>query len=182
MNKKIYIFILSVFLGACTSNTILKKPENLIPKEQMVDLLTDIFLANGGDNIKNLNLQRNVNYFPLIFDKYQIDTIQFKESNYYYTSRIDDYDEILGEVDKHLKALRKQLEFEVKMKDSIKALKRDSIKAYKAFERDSIKTYDSLRIERVRKSRENVIKRRRIKEDSIRALKRDSIKKSQKML
>ena len=182
MNKKIYIFILSVFLGACTSNTILKKPENLIPKEQMVDLLTDIFLANGGDNIKNLNLQRNVNYFPLIFDKYQIDTIQFKESNYYYTSRIDDYDEILGEVDKRLKALRKQLEFEVKMKDSIKALKRDSIKAYKAFERDSIKTYDSLRIERVRKSRENVIKRRRIKEDSIRALKRDSIKKSQKML
>ena len=182
MNKKIYIFILSVFLGACTSNTILKKPENLIPKEQMVDLLTDIFLANGGDNIKNLNLQRNVNYFPLIFDKYQIDTIQFKESNYYYTSKIDDYDEILGEVDKRLKALRKQLEFEVKMKDSIKALKRDSIKAYKAFERDSIKTYDSLRIERVRKSRENVIKRRRIKEDSIRALKRDSIKKSQKML
>jgi len=141
MNKKIYIFILSVFFGACTSNTILKKPENLIPKEQMVDLLTDIFLANGGDNIKNLNLQRNVNYFPLIFDKYQIDTIQFKESNYYYTSRIDDYDEILGEVDKRLKALRKQLEDEVNIKDSIKALKRDSIK----------------------KSKKNVVKRKLIK-------------------
>ncbi len=128
MNKFFNILILSVFLGACTSNTIIKKPKNLIPKEQMVDLLTDIFLADGGDNIKNVNLQRNVNYFPLVFEKYQIDTIRFKESNYYYTSRIDDYDEILGEVDTRLKALKSNYDAEIKIIDSLDRVKRDSIR------------------------------------------------------
>lgn len=131
MNKFIYIAIFSVFLGACTSNTIIKKPKNLIPKEQMVDLLTDIFLANGGDNIKNLNLQRNVNYFPLVFEKYQIDTIRFKESNYYYTSKIDDYDEILEKVDMRLKSLKQKYSTEIKIADSLSRMKKDSLKNLK---------------------------------------------------
>lgn len=128
MNKLIYIIILNLFFGACTSNTIIKKPENLIPKEQMVDLLTDIFLANGGDNIKNINLQRNANYFPFVFDKYQIDTTRFKESNYYYTSRIDDYDEILEKVDTRLKALKEKYDNEIKLTDSIERVKKDSLR------------------------------------------------------
>jgi len=128
MNKYTYIFIFSIFLMACTSNTIIKKPENLIPKEQMVDLLTDIFIADGGDNIKNLNLQRNVNYFPFVFEKYQIDTTRFKESNYYYTSRIDDYDEILGKVDTRLKAFKKLYDDEIKSIDSLDRIKKDSLR------------------------------------------------------
>lgn len=139
MNKFFIIVILSVFLGACTSNTIIKKPKNLIPKEQMVDLLTDIFLANGGDNIKNINLERNVNYFPLVFEKHQIDTIRFKESNYYYTSRIDDYDEILGNVDKRLKALKNQYDDEIKIVDSLSRVKRDSLNiSRKRFQKEKL--------------------------------------------
>ena len=128
MNKVFYILFLSIFFGACTSNTIIKKPKDLIPKKQMVDLLTDLFLANGGDNIKNINLQRNINYFPLVFEKHQIDTTRFKESNYYYTSTIDGYDEILGDVDKRLKALKKQYDDENKLKDSLKRKRRDSLR------------------------------------------------------
>jgi len=128
MNKFIYIAFLGFFLGACTSNTIIKKPKNLMPKEKMVDLLTDIFIADGGDHIKNLNLQRNVNYFPVIFEKHQIDTIRFKESNYYYTSRIDDYDEILRKVDTRLKALKQQYDTEVRANDSIARAKKDSLR------------------------------------------------------
>jgi len=125
MNKFIYIVILSVFLGSCNSNTIIKKPENLIPKDQMVDLLTDLYLAIGGEHIKNINLQRNVNYFPVIFEKYQIDSTQFKESNYYYTSRVDDYDEILAKVEKRLKTLKEKYDGERKKRDSLKI---DSLK------------------------------------------------------
>ena len=128
MNKNIYIVILSLFLYSCTSNTIIKKPDDIIPKEQMVDLLTDMFIAKGGDNIKNINLQRSVNYFPFVFEKYQIDTVRFKESNYYYTSRIDDYDDILGKVDVRLKALKKQYEDENDLNDSLARFKKDSIK------------------------------------------------------
>lgn len=97
----------------------------------MVDLLTEMLLASGAKNIKNLNLQRNVNYFPIVFKKYNIDSSRFKESNYYYTSRIDDYDEILGKVDERLKMLKQQYNQEYKIRDSIKRVQRDSLRNIK---------------------------------------------------
>lgn len=105
---------------ACTSNTIIKKPDNLIPKNQMVDLITDMLIAAGAENIKNENLERNVNYFPLVFEKYGIDSTRFSESNYYYTSQIDDYEEILKRVDERLKTLKEKFDNEIKLQDSLK--------------------------------------------------------------
>jgi predicted ribosome quality control (RQC) complex YloA/Tae2 family protein len=104
----------------CTSNTIVKKPDNLIPKNEMVDILTDMFIANGGEHIKNIHQKRNVNYFPLIFEKYQIDSTQFKESNFYYISKIDDYDEILKKVEARLEKLKEENELTLKNLDSLK--------------------------------------------------------------
>lgn len=120
MNKIFYIIFLSFIFINCTSNTIIKKPDNLISKEDMVDLLTDMYLANGATNIKSIQQERNPNYFPLVYEKHQIDSTRFKESNFYYTSRIDDYDEILNKVDVRLKALRKKYEKEREVQDSIK--------------------------------------------------------------
>lgn len=125
MKKFSYFFFLSVFLMACTSNTIMKKPDDLIPKNQMVDLLTDMLIASGAENIKNADLERNVNYFPLVFEKYGIDSTRFKESNFYYTSQIDDFEKILKKVDERLKAMKEKIDGEIKLQDS---LKNDSLK------------------------------------------------------
>jgi hypothetical protein len=142
LKKFTYIVLVSIFFGACTSNTIIKKPKDLIPKDQMVDLLTEMLIASGGENIKNLNLQRKVNYFPLVFEKYDIDSTRFKESNYYYTSRIDDYDEILGKVDARLKALEKRYKEERKISDSIKRMQRDSLRLNKKVIRERRPDFD----------------------------------------
>lgn len=125
MKKISYIIFLGIFFMGCTSNTIIKKPDHLIPKDQMVDLLTDLLIASGAENIKNIDLERNVNYFPLVFEKYGIDSTRFKESNYYYTSKIDDHEEILKKVDERLKAMKKELDDEIKLRDSLKT---DSLK------------------------------------------------------
>lgn len=124
MSKFFYITLLGLFLINCTSNTIIKKPDNLVPKDEMVNILTDMFLASGGENIKNLQLQRKVNYFPLVYEKYQIDSTRFKESNFYYVSRIDDYQEIIDKVDKKLKELRALNQEEMEARDSIKKMER----------------------------------------------------------
>ncbi len=131
MNKFIYIVLISFLLLNCTSNTILKKPDNLIPKDQMVDLLTDLFIAMNAQTTKNIDLKRNVNYFPLVFEKYKIDSTQFKESNYYYTSKVDDYDDILNDVQVRLETLNEVYKKEKKLKDSIETVTKkieDSIK------------------------------------------------------
>jgi len=124
MNKFFHILLLGLFLINCTSNTIIKKPDNLVSKDEMANILTDMFLASGGENIKNIQLQRKVNYFPLVYEKHQIDSTRFKESNFYYVSRIDDYQEILKKVEKKLKELKKLNQEEIDIRDSIKKIDR----------------------------------------------------------
>ncbi|MDP6922907.1 MAG: DUF4296 domain-containing protein [Lutibacter sp.] len=124
---KIALVVLALFLVHCTSNTIMKAPENLIPKEQMVLVLTDLLLASGGHQIKNVNLKRNVNYSPLVFDKYGIDSTRFKESNLFYASRIDEYQEILSRVNDTLLAMKDQVETAIAKTDSIRRIKDDSL-------------------------------------------------------
>ncbi len=63
--KSFYTFILMLFLFACKENVNYKKPENLISKSQMTDMLFDMHLVVGTSNVKNLNLEKNRNYMSL---------------------------------------------------------------------------------------------------------------------
>ncbi len=149
MNKYIYILFISFLIFSCTSNTILKKPDNLIPEDQMVDLLTDLMLAVNAETTKNLDLKRKVNYHPLVFEKYNIDSTQFKESNFYYTSRVDDYDVILLKVEERLKALNKKFETLKREEDSI-------AQAIKNLEKKSIDSINKIKRRRVEPYKENL--------------------------
>ncbi len=149
MNKYLYILFISFFMFSCTSNTILKKPDNLIPEDQMVDLLTDLLLAVNAETTKNLDLKRKVDYHPLVFEKYNIDSTQFKESNFYYTSRVDDYDVILSKVEERLKTLNKKFETLKREEDSI-------AQAIKNLEKKSIDSINKIKRRRVEPIKENL--------------------------
>lgn len=127
MKKVLYILVF-IFLSSCTSNTIYKKPENLIPKDTMVALLSDMYIALSAKNIKNKIQQRQVNYLPFVYDKYKIDSARFKESNVYYTSVIEQYNEILLEVKDNIDKQHKKYSEELKIQDSIKNLDKKKIK------------------------------------------------------
>ena len=129
------IFIAAVIFG-CTSNTILKKPDDLISKEQMVDLLTEMYIAVSAENILNINDKISINYFQLIYDKYQIDSTQFKRSSFYYSSKIDEYDNILEQVEKNIKDLNTKYSVQIAKIDSINRAKKDSLREIR---KDSLK-------------------------------------------
>jgi len=117
--KNISLLFGVLFMVSCTSNTIYKKPKDLIPKDTMVLLLTDLFIANTAYSYKNRGLRKKTNYMPLLYNKYKIDSVRFLESNLYYTSIIDEYDEIYKEVKSNLTALKITLEKELKITDSL---------------------------------------------------------------
>ena len=94
MKKQIVFVFVVMFLYNCTSNTIYKKPTDLIPKDTMAILIHEMIIAASAKNIKTINLQRKINYFPFVYDRFKIDSTRFMKSSLYYTSRIDDYDEI----------------------------------------------------------------------------------------
>jgi len=123
MNKIIF-FLAILLLFSCTSNTIYKAPKDLIPKDTMVALISDMIIATSAKLRKNIELERNVNYMPLVYEKYKIDSTRFKESNIYYLSKIDAYEEIFKEVQHKLKGIQQKYRKEKRIKDSILKLER----------------------------------------------------------
>lgn len=137
MKNSILIFLFSCLLS-CTSNTIFDKPDDLIPKEKMAELLTDLYLASSSKSYRNKLDERNIDYTFLIYEKYGIDSTRFRKSNFYYTTRIDEYEKIYFEVEKNIRALNENFKAIKKIKDSIKIdsfqrvrRKKDSIKKAK---------------------------------------------------
>lgn len=145
MMKNSLLVLLIACMISCTSNTIYKKPSDLIPKDSMVLLISDLYLASSSKVYKNKFKERNIDYTFLVFEKYGIDSSRFKSSNHYYTTKIDDYEKIYKEVEQKLKGLNNQYKTIKKKKDSIKT---DSVIRLR-FVKDSIKKAkkDSLRIQ-----------------------------------
>ncbi|CAL2103993.1 conserved protein of unknown function [Tenacibaculum sp. 190130A14a] len=124
-----FLLTLVIVLSSCTSNTVYEKPDNLIPKDSMVALLTDMYVASSAKNRKNKFLKREKNYVKLVYEKYKIDSTRFDESNTYYTSKIEDYTDMLKEVKKRIDSLFDTYENELSMQDSIlKQKRRDTLK------------------------------------------------------
>jgi protein-tyrosine-phosphatase len=82
----------------------------------MIDLLYDMHLAVGTSNLRNKNLEKDRNYMSLVYEKYNIDSTRFAISNIYYTSRVDEYEEMFEEVERRLEELHEMYESE---RDSI---------------------------------------------------------------
>ncbi len=115
--KKLIFFLGIILLTSCTSKTILEKPKDLIPKDTMVLLLTDLYIAKSAYVEKNLNNERKINYTSLVYNKYRIDSTRFISSNYYYTSKLEDYDLIFKEVKVKLTHKKNELEKKVDADD-----------------------------------------------------------------
>ncbi len=105
-----HIFYITVFIifFSCESKTKFKEPEDLISREQMIDLLIDLHIGVAAKNVKNKNLERDINYMVFVFEKYKIDSIRFQKSNIYYMSNIEEYEEMFEEVEAKLKILHDQ--------------------------------------------------------------------------
>ena len=123
--KSFFYICIGLFLVSCTSNTIYKKPDNLIPKDSMISLLTDMYIASSAKNQKNKFLKREKNYMFLVYEKYRIDSTRFDASNIYYTSMVDEYTEILNKVKKNIDSLDVLYRKKQEVQDSIKGIKKE---------------------------------------------------------
>ena len=122
--KSILVLLLIVSYTSCQD---VKKPEiptDLISQDIMVDILTDVYISNASRNVNNkLIIKRNLQLDSIIYNKYNVDSLQFVVSNTYYSSDLRTYGNLLTQVQNVLVLLKKE-------KDSIYKIvfKQDSIK------------------------------------------------------
>lgn len=127
MKKFSYLFIF-IFLVSCTSNTILKEPEDLIPKDTMSVLIQQMMIASSAKYVKNKNDETKIEYMSLVYDLFKIDSARFQTSNLYYMSKIDVYQEIFEDAKASLEKQKKGYDDIITKKDSIR---NDSLKKLK---------------------------------------------------
>jgi len=97
--KKIlpFLFVLAIF--ASCKKELAKKPERLIEKDKMVNIMYDLSLlgAMRSQNAVLLDSFKN-NSNEYIYKKYKIDSIQFAQSNIYYAADFKEYKKMYEQV------------------------------------------------------------------------------------
>jgi hypothetical protein len=121
-----------------------EKPANLMTEDQMVDVLTEVYLINSARSQDNKTIiQSKVQMDSFVFKKFKIDSLQFALSNAYYSANLDTYNRLFTRVDERLQFLKKRADsiLEIilveekrvqdsindKLKDSLGLKKRDTI-------------------------------------------------------
>lgn len=134
MRKTLILIVLTFFVLSCKTNSIDKpeRPENLISKNKMVDILYDITIINSAKGINRKILESN-GIFPeeYVFTKHNIDSLQFALSNAYYAYNLKIYEDIYNKVriklNKDKTHFNNIIDIERKERDSISKSKRKEL-------------------------------------------------------
>ncbi len=147
--KKTFLLITIIVAFTCCKNEAVKRPNPLIAREVMVNIMYDLTILDAikYQNLNNLETHK-IKPNEYIFKKYKIDSLQFARNNAYYASDFKTYKDIYDSVSKRLdksktviekivKAEKKKADLLEKVKQKAKAkVAKDSLKKVK----DSLKT------------------------------------------
>jgi len=125
MMKYIFYVLVAIIIFGCQNVNKPIKPENLISKEEMVSILTDAYISNAARSFNyNLIKKIGIRLDSLLYEKYNIDSLQFAESNTFYSSDLKTYANIISKVEKRLLVLQNEKD---SVYDVIKKEKGDTI-------------------------------------------------------
>ncbi|SFB66960.1 protein of unknown function [Flagellimonas taeanensis] len=133
--KKLLFLLVFLMVVSCAEKVV-EEPDNLIPKEKMVDILHDLAILNATKTTVGAKLdESDIDVMEFLYKKYQIDSTQFSESDLYYASLPLEYQTIYTEVETRLDKWQKAMEEATEKKnDSIRKAnekRSDSIRSAK---------------------------------------------------
>lgn len=160
--KKTVVFLILIMLFFSCKEEAVKKPERLVDKEVMENIIYDLALLDAIKyNEPNTTENYKVNPKEYIFRKYKVDSAQFAQSNIYYASNFEEYKAMYDNVIKRIDGKKAVYDSLVK-----KEVKRDSLIQLKKKRLDSIAT-----AKKVAKTKKDSLQKIR-KKDSLLQLKK----------
>jgi len=122
MIKTVCILFAVLLLASCQNVERPEKPDNLIPEEELKDILYDVSLVNAARDFSRGQL-KNAGIEPdkFIYRKYDIDSLQFASSVAYYSVDFNRYLKIWEEVAERLEVKRNEVDSLIRRTDSIRA-------------------------------------------------------------
>ena len=109
--KRFIIIILFLFLFSCLQLRETNPPENLIEQELMTKIMLDVMLMkNINRNGYAIKEKRNILVDQYILQKYGVDSLQFYQSQDFYSKNPKEYTFIFEKVQSKLNELRDSLQ------------------------------------------------------------------------
>ena len=140
-----FYLILVILLVACQDVKRPEKPQNLIPQETMVSLLTEVYLGNAARSINNKRIrEQGVQLDSFVYARFSIDSLQFVKSNAYYAANLDLYNAIIDSVQKRLEAYK-----EIENKKKLEETEPNTPRYYWKFESHSSQFYSNGQVETI---------------------------------
>ncbi|MBV2195009.1 MAG: DUF4296 domain-containing protein [Flavobacterium sp.] len=100
--RQLFILFFALFVVSCSKNPV-KKPERLLEEEVMVDIIYDVSLLQAIEGAyPNKLIEQNIKPNQFIFEKYQIDSVMYKENQLYYAADSRVYKRIYKKVSERL--------------------------------------------------------------------------------
>lgn len=133
-----YIIVLFLLLG-CQDVKRPEKPENLIPKEKMVQILAESYTGNAARSVRNRTLRdAGVALDSILYAEFDVDSLTFANSNTYYASQIDDYIDIISQVEQILNERKRKLDSVLKIEAEKQKDSLDAKRKKRKFQSDSV--------------------------------------------
>lgn len=128
MKFVVFLIVVLSLLG-CHSSGKPDKPDHLISKDKMVDILFDVYILNASKGA-NKTILETKGVYPenYIFDKYNIDSLQFALSNDYYGFYVLDYESIINRVEKRINDNKEIYKLLAEKEQKEKQRRRDSLR------------------------------------------------------
>ena len=140
LKRILVIFLVGLLVVSCEKSAKIKKPDNLISKDKMEDILYDLYIINASKAVnRKLLEEEGVRPEEYILTKYNIDSTQFSTSNTYYAHNTAIYQEIVDKVKARLEKEKETFEEIRKEEEESSKVRRDSIKEIDRKRKDSIK-------------------------------------------
>ncbi len=155
--KKILPFLIALSIFASCKKEVVKTPENLIKKEEMVNIMYDLSILEAMKIQNPASLDTfKINSNKYIYKKYKIDSVQFAQNNIYYAADYKEYkkmyEEVKARLDKNVIAVEASIKNQkkkdillqkakkkLKIKKEADSIKKEKLKLKTTKEADSIK-------------------------------------------
>lgn len=139
--KKISAIIILLLVVFSCEKELIEKPEDLIPKDKMTDILYDISLlyASKGVNTGQIDFSK-ITLDDFVYKQYGVDSTQVANSTIYYSSKPEEYLKMYETIQKRLRATKDTI-IERRRTRSVS----DSVSPAEKFKLDSLERERKLR-------------------------------------
>ncbi|OOG63767.1 DUF4296 domain-containing protein [Flavobacterium sp. A45] len=158
MKKYISLFALAALFLSCNKDLV-EKPDNLIDKKVMGDILYDLSILEALKYQDPNSLYKNgINPKTYIYKKYKIDSLQFAKSNAYYAADYREYKKMYDDLNDRLGKENTALELIVKKEEKKEAALKKA-KAKKVM--DSIKKANKNKNLKIKTKKDSIAQKKR---------------------